>query len=97
MCVPSRTSGFLLALVLTMPRKRPLKRPRSNVPESSMDAFRQGDDDAALGWAEKIDLPGFFWTHALLPAVYGQLDGREDGARAPTRPLELYPDSKIEV
>ena len=58
----------------------------------SMDAFRQGHDDAALRWAERIDLPGFFWTQALLAAIYSQLDRREDAARAAARLLELYPD-----
>ena len=58
----------------------------------SMDAFRQGHDDAALRWAERIDLPGFFWTQALLAAIYSQLDRREDAVRAAARLLELYPD-----
>jgi hypothetical protein len=57
----------------------------------SMDAFRQGHDDAALRWVERIDLPGVFWTYALLAAISGQLDRKNEAARAASSLLDLYP------
>jgi adenylate cyclase len=58
----------------------------------SVNAFRQGDDDEALRWAEGIDLPGVFWTYVLRATIYGQLGRRDDAAQAVARLLELYPD-----
>ena len=58
----------------------------------SVNELRQRDDEAALDWAEKIDMPEFFWTHALLAAIYGQLDRPDDASGAARRLLELYPD-----
>ena len=58
----------------------------------SMDAFRQGNDDAALLWAERIELPSFFGTDALLAAIYGQLGRSGDAAGAVDRLLTLYPE-----
>jgi TolB-like protein len=48
--------------------------------------------EAALAEAKKVELPGYFWTHALLVTVYGAMDRKEDARAAVTRLLELYPE-----
>ena len=58
----------------------------------SVNELRQRDDEAALDWAEKIDMPSFFWTHGLLAAIYGQLNRPDEASGAARRLLELYPD-----
>jgi adenylate cyclase len=58
----------------------------------SMQAFRQGDDDEALRWAEKIKLPGVFWTHVLVAAINGQLGRKDEAREAVARLLALRPD-----
>lgn len=57
----------------------------------SMNAFRQGDDRAALRWAERINLPDFFWTQVVLAAIHGQLGQDAGAARAVRHLLKLYP------
>ena len=56
------------------------------------DAYRRGDDRAALGFALKINLPGQWAMHAMLAAVYGQLGERDAAARALRELLRLRPD-----
>jgi serine/threonine-protein kinase len=56
------------------------------------DAYRRGDDRAALGFALKISLPGQWAMHAMLAAVYGQLGERDAAARAVRELLRLRPE-----
>lgn len=58
----------------------------------STNAFRQGEDETALDWAKRIDLPGFYWTHALCAAIYAELGWQDNARMAVERLLELYPN-----
>jgi hypothetical protein len=51
------------------------------------DAYRRHDYRAALESALKVNIPGYYWPHAVLAAAYGQL-GEEQRARAALRELE---------
>jgi tetratricopeptide (TPR) repeat protein len=56
------------------------------------DAYRRRDYRGALASALKVNMPGYYWPHALLAAVYGQL-GEQQRARAALRELHaLMPD-----
>jgi len=50
------------------------------------DAYRRCDYRNALASALKVNMPGYYWPHATLAAVYGQL-GEEQRARAALREL----------
>jgi TolB-like protein len=50
------------------------------------DAYRRRDYHGALASALKVNMPGYYWPHATLAAVYGQL-GEEHRARAALREL----------
>ncbi len=54
--------------------------------------FNNGDYEQALIYAQKINMPNFFWAYAGRAAVYGQLDRREEAERAVAEVLKLYPD-----
>ena len=56
-------------------------------------AYRKRDYQAALGYALKINLPNFLWTHTLLAAIYGQLGQKEEAARAVQELLKLNPQA----
>ncbi len=55
-------------------------------------AYRQGDDRGALGFAQKADLPGHWGMHAALAAACGQLGEREAAGKAVRDLLKLRPD-----
>ncbi|MFN2384699.1 MAG: protein kinase [Thermoanaerobaculia bacterium] len=56
------------------------------------DAYRRRDYRGALASALKVNMPGYYWPHALLATVYGQL-GEQQRARAALRELHvLMPD-----
>ena len=46
-------------------------------------AYRKGDYRGALSVALKINMPGFFYTHVVLAAVYGQLGERDAAGTSP--------------
>src|SRR5262249_30142845 len=48
------------------------------------DAYRRRDYRGALASALKVNMPGYYWPHATLAAVYGQL-GEQERARASLR------------
>jgi TolB-like protein/class 3 adenylate cyclase/predicted Zn-dependent protease len=50
------------------------------------DAYRRRDYRAALASALKVNMPGYYWPHATLAAVYGQL-GEQERARTALRDL----------
>jgi tetratricopeptide (TPR) repeat protein len=53
--------------------------------------YRKRDFERALAIAQRINMPDFFWTHAILAAAYGEL-GRTAEARAAVKSLnELNP------
>ena len=56
-------------------------------------AYRKREYQAALGYALKINLPNFLWTHTLLAAIYGQLGQREEAAKAVEELLKLNPQA----
>jgi hypothetical protein len=61
------------------------------------EAYRQGQDEAVLAAALRINIPGFFWTHQMLAAVYAQR-GMADEAAASVKTLrELYPGFSIQT
>jgi TolB-like protein len=51
------------------------------------DAYRRHDYRGALINALKVNMPGYYWPHASLAAIYGQL-GDEERARAAVRELQ---------
>ena len=57
----------------------------------STNAYRKRDYQAALGYALKINLPNFFWTHVILAAIYGQLGQQEEAGKAVQELLKLNP------
>jgi len=55
-------------------------------------AYRRRDYRGALASALKVNMPGYYWPHAMLAISYGQL-GEKDRARAALRDLHaLIPD-----
>src|SRR6266540_246762 len=56
------------------------------------DAYRQRDYRGALGFALKINLPGNFYTHAVIAEAYGQLGMREEARKALKELLAIRPD-----
>ncbi len=56
------------------------------------DAYRRRDYRGALGFALKINLPGNFYTHAVIAQTYGQLGMREKARKALEELLALRPD-----
>ena len=61
------------------------------------DAYRQGRDEDALAAARRINMPGFFWIHALLAAGYAQVGMADEASTAVTTLRELYPSYSIET
>ncbi len=59
----------------------------------AMNAYRKGDYQGALGYALKINLPNFLWTHTTLAAIYGQLGQQEEAGRAVQELLKLNPQA----
>jgi tetratricopeptide (TPR) repeat protein len=57
----------------------------------AMNAYRKNDYQAALGYALKINLPNFLWTHTMLAAIYGQLGQQEEAAKSVQELLKLNP------
>jgi TolB-like protein len=56
------------------------------------DAYRRHDYSGALASVLKVNMPGYYWPHVLLAAVYGQL-GEQQRASAALRELHaLLPD-----
>jgi tetratricopeptide (TPR) repeat protein len=53
--------------------------------------YLRGEYEKALDMALKINMPGFFWTHVLRAAVYGQLGRKAEAREAADKLLELYP------
>jgi TolB-like protein/Tfp pilus assembly protein PilF len=56
------------------------------------EAYRRRDYRGALGFALKINLPGNFYTHAVIAQTYGQLGMREEARKALQELLALRPD-----
>ncbi len=57
------------------------------------DAFRRGDDAAALAELERIDLPNFLMTRLLKAAVLGRSGPQEKASKAVAELLVLEPDA----
>ncbi len=60
-------------------------------------AYRKGNYRGALSVALKINMPGFFYTHVVLAAVYGQLGERDAAGNALSELLALKPDIALHV
>ncbi len=54
-------------------------------------AYRKGDYSGARTFALKINMPGFYFTQAMLTALYGQLGEREAAGKALRELLVLEP------
>ena len=61
------------------------------------DAYRQGQNEAALAAAQKINMPGFFWTHQVLAAAYAQLGMAQEAGEAVATLQTLYPGYSIQT
>ncbi len=55
-------------------------------------AYRTGDYRGALGFALKINIPGYFFTHLITAAAYGQLGMKKPAQKAVDELLALRPD-----
>ena len=44
-----------------------------------------------MKWAEKIEMPGYFWNYYVLAISYGQLGMRDEAMQAVAQLLEAYP------
>ncbi|HXW93750.1 MAG TPA: protein kinase [Terriglobales bacterium] len=60
-----------------------------------LNGYRQGDYRGALSFALKFNLPGFFYSHAMTAAVYGQLGLREPAQRELQELLASRPDFAV--
>jgi adenylate cyclase len=58
----------------------------------SFASYQNREYEAAATFAEKIDIPGFFWTHAYRAATYAQIGQKEKAQAALRELLTLYPD-----
>ena len=58
----------------------------------AFNAYRQGDDRAAIDFVLKANLPGHWGSHAALAAAYGQLGERDGAGKALKELLKLRPD-----
>ncbi|HEY6931681.1 MAG TPA: protein kinase, partial [Thermoanaerobaculia bacterium] len=56
------------------------------------DAYRRRDYRGAVGFALKFNLPGNFYTHAVIAEAYGQLGMREEARKALQELLAIRPD-----
>ncbi len=61
-----------------------------------LNAYRKGDYRGALSIALKFNLPGYFLSHALTAAVYGQL-GMRPAEKALQELLAIRPDFAVEA
>jgi TolB-like protein/Flp pilus assembly protein TadD len=59
---------------------------------SFYDAYRRGDDRAALGFALRANLPGHWGWHLAMAAAHGQLGQNEEAARAVRGLLRVRPN-----
>lgn len=57
----------------------------------SFDHYRHARYVEALGMAERVQMPGFFWNHVVLAMIYGQLGQLDEAGRALARAFELRP------
>lgn len=55
-------------------------------------AYLKGDYRGALGFALNVNIPGYFFTHLLTAAAYGQLGMQKPAQRAVDELLALRPD-----
>jgi len=60
-----------------------------------LDAYRHGRFEEALVWAQKFNLPDFYWDPLLRAAVLGQLGRREKAETAARELLALRPDFPV--
>ena len=93
--------GLLIALAGDWERGRAIADPASALnPQHAgwhrllpfFDAYRQGDDRAALAAALRLDMPYFFQGPAARAAAYGQLGELQLARRAVADLLRLWPD-----
>ena len=54
-------------------------------------AYIRRDYQEALRWADKIEMPGFFWNYATLAVSYGQLGMQAEAAQAVSDLLAVSP------
>src|SRR4029078_6328619 len=57
----------------------------------SYNAYRKGDYRGSVNALLKVNLPGFFATHEVLAAAYGQLGERENARQSLDEMLKLVP------
>ncbi len=57
----------------------------------STDAYIRRDYQEALRWADKIEMPGFFWNYVTLAVSYGQLGMQAEAAQAVSDLLAVHP------
>ncbi|MFZ0287962.1 MAG: protein kinase [Candidatus Sulfotelmatobacter sp.] len=60
-----------------------------------LNAYRKGDYRGALSVGLKFNMPGYFYTHALTAAVYGQLGLREPAQKELQELLAIRPDFAV--
>ncbi len=61
------------------------------------DAYRRRDYRGALTNALKVNMPGYYWPHATLAAIYGQLGEKERAGAALRELLAIRPNFAAEV
>jgi serine/threonine protein kinase len=62
-----------------------------------LNAYRKGDDRSSLNIALKFNMPGYFYSHALTAAAYGQLGMREPAQKELQELHALRPDFPMEA
>ena len=59
--------------------------------------FQRGEYQEALANAQKIDMPGYFWTPVFLAGAYAELGRPKEAQSAVEELLKLYPGFTIET
>ncbi len=57
-----------------------------------LERYRVGDDEAALAYAQKLEMPGFFWSHFFRAITNAQLNRAAAAKTALEALLKLRPD-----
>jgi len=59
--------------------------------------YAKGEYEEAIAMAQKMNLPGLWYTHAFLAAAYAQIDRQDEARAAAEMLLSLYPAFEAEA
>lgn len=59
--------------------------------------YRSGDDERALRYSFRVDMPGFYFTHVFKAMIFGQLGQEDQAAEEVSALLRLRPDIEAQI